>query len=143
MNYDLMLTLRNAFSIFISNRDVMYLSDIKSYNRPITIYNHPTAIYNHRIASDRNDYFAWMEQLSNIQTLLLLTQCELVNYDLMLTLRNAFSIFISNRDVMYLSDIKSYNHPIPIYNHPSAIYICPSAIYICPSTMTTLYRWSR
>ena len=25
-----MLTLRNAFSIFISNRDVMYLSDIKS-----------------------------------------------------------------------------------------------------------------
>ena len=34
-------------------------------------------------------------------------QCGLVNYDLMLTLRNAFSIFISNRDVMYLSDIKS------------------------------------
>ena len=28
--YDLMLTFRNAFSIFISNRDVMYLSDIKS-----------------------------------------------------------------------------------------------------------------
>ena len=26
-----MLTLVNAFSIFISNRDVMYLSDIKSY----------------------------------------------------------------------------------------------------------------
>ena len=33
--------------------------------------------------------------------------CGLVIYDLMLTLRNAFSIFISNRDVMYLSDIKS------------------------------------
>ena len=28
---DLILTLMNAFSIFISNRDVMYLSDIKSY----------------------------------------------------------------------------------------------------------------
>ena len=28
--YDLMITLRNAFSIFISNGDVMYLSDIKS-----------------------------------------------------------------------------------------------------------------
>ena len=27
--YDLMITLRNAFSIFISNGDVMYLSDIK------------------------------------------------------------------------------------------------------------------
>ena len=67
-----MLTLRNAFSIFISNRDVMYLSDIKSYNHLTAIYNHPTKIYNHPIASDRNDYFVWMEQLSNIQTLLLL-----------------------------------------------------------------------
>ena len=33
---------------------------------------------------------------------------------------------------MYLSDIKSYNHPTTIYNHPTAIYICPTAIYICP-----------
>ena len=41
-------------------------------------------------------------------------QCGLVNYDLMLTLRNAFSIFISNRDVMYLSDIKSLvETPLP------------------------------
>ena len=32
----------------------------------------------------------------------------LANSDLMLTLVNAFSIFISNRDAMYLSDIKSY-----------------------------------
>ena len=74
--------------------------------------------------------------------------------DLMLTLMNAFSIFISNRDVMYLSDIKSYVFiqvacasvwvacvsiqapyicPSAIYICLSTIYICLSAIYICPS----------
>ena len=82
VNYDLMLTLRNAFSIFISHRNVMHLSDIKSYNHPTTIYicptiiyNHPTAIYIHPTtiyirptASNHNDYFVWMEQFSNIQT---------------------------------------------------------------------------
>ena len=31
-------------------------------------------------------------------------------------------------NVMYLSDIKSYNHPTAIYNHPT--------------TMTSLYRWN-
>ena len=63
--YDLMITLRNAFSIFISNRDVMYLSDIKSsdHNHPATIYNCPATIYNCPTASHRNDYFVWMEQL--------------------------------------------------------------------------------
>ena len=34
-------------------------------------------------------------------------QYRLVSSDLMLTLRNAFSIFVGNGDVMYLSDIKS------------------------------------
>ena len=35
--YDLMLTLRNAFSIFISNGDVMYLSDIKSNSKTVQV----------------------------------------------------------------------------------------------------------
>ena len=61
--YDLMITLRNAFSIFISNRDVMYLSDIKSSDHCAAIYNCCAAIYNCSAASRRNDYFVWMEQL--------------------------------------------------------------------------------
>ena len=55
--------------------------------------------------------------------------------DLLLTLMNAFSIFISNRDVMYLLDIKSYIHPGAECN-------CPVAIYTHLVAMTTLYRWN-
>ena len=57
-------------AFFISNRDVMYLSDIKSYNHPTAIHNHPTTIYKHPTTSDRNDYFVWMEQLHHSVELL-------------------------------------------------------------------------
>ena len=117
MNYDLMLTLRNAFSIFIIHKDVIHLSDIKSYNHPTAIYNHPTTIY--ICPTAMTTLYGW----NSSQTYRLYCYCNSVNYDLMLTLTNAFSIFISHKDVMHLSDIKSYNHPTTKYNHPTAIYI--------------------
>ena len=67
----------------------------------------------------------------------------MVSSDLMLTLRNAFSIFISNRDVMYLSDIKSCIHRGAILIRWGAILIRWGAILIrrgarCSSMLWTL-----
>ena len=98
---------------------LQYISVLPQY---ISVPPHPTAM---------TTLYGW----NSSQTYRLYCYCNSVNYDLMLTLRNAFSIFISHKDVMYLSDIKSYNHPTAIYNHPTTIYNHPATIYICPAAI--------